>query len=140
MDFTQEVYLQAFKNRGKFAGNSAFSTWLYSVAFHLGLNQIRRNKTLAIKSTDESFSVELVDTSTNTPEDISIRRETIDAIRAEINILPEAYRLPLMLLYYEKMSYKDMSTKLKMKIGTLKSLVHRAKGLLKNALNKRGIK
>ncbi|MCB1200602.1 MAG: sigma-70 family RNA polymerase sigma factor [Leptospiraceae bacterium] len=139
MDFTQEVYLQAFKNMNKFAGNSAFSTWLYSVALNLGLNQIRRRKIIKTQSSDAEFSEELVDSRDETPENQSIRQETIETIRSEIELLPENYRLPLMLFYYEEMSYQKISEKLNIKEGTLKSLVHRARNLLKDALKKRGI-
>jgi len=43
-DFTQEVYLQFYKNFHKYDGKSKLSTWIYSLALNLGLNKIKKKQ------------------------------------------------------------------------------------------------
>lgn len=58
----------------------------------------------------------------------------MDKLQKELMNLPEEYRLPLILLFYEKLSYKEMSEKLNIPEGTLKSLVYRGKLRLKEKI------
>ncbi|MBI3394669.1 MAG: hypothetical protein HY042_02425, partial [Spirochaetia bacterium] len=48
--------------------------------------------------------------------------------------LPDAYRVPLLLYYYEKLPYGEIAEKLGLKEGTLKSNIHRGKIILRSKL------
>ena len=123
-DFVQDVYIFTSGKRGKFAGKSKFSTWLYSVAMNFGLSRL--------KSTEES----LTDIEENESGIVNklIEGELKNEIAMALEKLPEAYRLPLVLHYYEELPYHEIAKNLGIKEGTIKSNIHRGKKILRQEL------
>ena len=141
LDFAQDVYLQAYRNLHKFEGRSKASTWLYSLAMNLGLNRIKKEKRLkSVAQEPEFFEAELQAPDENQPdravENLLHQAELEKTMQRELQELPELYRLPLVLHYYEHMPYRDISEKLGMAEGTLKSYIYRAKVMLRDRLRK----
>lgn len=131
-DFVQDVYIFASGKRGKFAGKSKFSTWLYSVAMNFGLSRLKKTEKLQLKSTEES----LTDIKENDSGVVNklIEREFKDEIAMALEKLPETYRLPLVLHYYEELPYHEIAKNLGIKEGTIKSNIHRGKKILRQEL------
>lgn len=134
-DFTQEVFLRAYTNLHRFEGRSKASTWLYSLAMNLGLNRIRKEKRVREDSVDpvdmdRRAGVEIDPHAFDDASDIELETR----VRSELDKLPETYRIPLLLHYFEKLPYAEIAEKLGLKEGTLKSLIHRGKILLRSAL------
>jgi len=134
-DFSQDVYLRVMDKIDSFRGDSKPSTWVYSVAMHLGLNRLRRMKRIQFLPEDAEEPI-----TEETPESLLTealdRQETEERVQQELMNLPDSYRVPLLLLYYDRMSYREMSEKLGLPEGTLKSLVHRGKRILRDRLVK----
>jgi RNA polymerase sigma-70 factor (ECF subfamily) len=57
-----------------------------------------------------------------------------DEVRAALLALPDKYRLPLILLYAEEMTYKELSEVLGCPMGTVMSRLHRARKILEREL------
>jgi len=144
LDFSQDVYLQAYNKLHLFAGKSKFSTWLYSLALNLGLNKLNKDKRLKISYSENQDTLDYLveQTAGDLNEDpfaqIS-QKEFENLIMDSLNKLPESYRLPIILFYYDKVSYEDIAASLGIKVGTLKSNIHRGKLLLRDTLIKAGI-
>lgn len=134
-DFSQDVYLRVMDKIDSFRGDSKSSTWVYSVAMNLGLNRLRRMKRIQFIPEDAGEPI-----TEDTPESLLTealdRQETEKRVQQELMNLPDSYRVPLLLLYYDRMSYREMSEKLGLSEGTLKSLVHRGKRILRDRLVK----
>lgn len=128
-DFAQSVYVFALKQLGKFAGRSAFSTWLYRLAWNFGLEDLRRKKRF-VTETIENFDIAAHEPETSFDED------EITELRQHIATLPDNYRIPLILLFFENMPYSEISEITGMKEGTLKANVHRAKHILRQKMEK----
>lgn len=128
-DFTQSLYPFALKQSHKFSGLSAFSTWLYRVAWNFGLEDLRKKKRLATETLD-GHEIAFSDPEADFDE------QEIQTLRRYISELPDAYRIPLILLYYEKMPYAEIAAITGIKEGTLKANVHRGKQILKNKMGK----
>lgn len=134
-DFVQDVYLQIYEKYDTFLKKSKINTWIYSVALHLGLSKIKKN---------QKFKEILKEKTNEIQETLMFEKEAFQDVSEEqksrvqmlLSELPEMYRLPIILFYYEKLSYKEMSEKLKIPEGTLKSLVYRGKLLLRDKLLK----
>ena len=126
-DFVQSVYLFALKKFHLFEGRSAFSTWLYRLAWNFGLEDLRKKKRLNELDIAD-FDLPAAEIS----EEIDEGKVT--QLRAEIKKLPEKYRLPLIMLYFEKMSYQEIQKMTGIREGTLKANVYRAKQWLHQAL------
>ncbi|MBI38058.1 MAG: RNA polymerase subunit sigma-70 [Leptospiraceae bacterium] len=136
-DFVQDAFLRAYDKWETFEGRSKRSTWLYSLALNLGLNRLSKKKRMPDFSTEPGILDETV-ASPDTPESIvteMLEQEEVEGMLQEaLQELPENYRLPIVLLYFEKLSYKEMSEKLGTSEGTLKSLVYRGKMQLRDRL------
>ncbi len=136
-DFMQEVFIQIYEKWSSYKKESKISTWIYSIALNLGLNKIKKNKKLKelIKSEE---NIEQVIAIQSSPEFSLIDEENNDFIsstlRKEIFNLPQKYRLPLFLYYYENLSYKEISNVLDVPEGTIKSLIYRGKIALREKI------
>lgn len=126
-DFVQSFYPFALKQLGKFAGRSSFSTWLYRVAWNFGLEDLRRKKRL----TTETLDTTEIAAAEPEPE---FDEAEIDVLRHHIAALPDQYRIPLILLFFENMPYAEISHLTGVKEGTLKANVHRAKNILRQKM------
>ena len=136
-DFIQNVYLHSFNKKNSFKGRSKFSTWLYSVALNYGLNELRLSKRESnsmenLKLALSHFYKTKGEASSN--EHLTEEEELKAEVRKELFNLPKIYRICLILFYYEGLSYKQISQKLEIKEGTIKSYIHRGKRLLKDKL------
>ena len=139
MDFVQDAFLRAYDKWETFEGRSKRSTWLYSLALNLGLNRLSKQKRMPSFAAEPGILDETV-AAADTPESIvteMLEREEVEGMLQEaLEELPENYRLLIVLLYYEKMSYREMSERLDASEGTLKSLVYRGKMQLRDRLKK----
>jgi RNA polymerase sigma-70 factor (ECF subfamily) len=128
-DFVQSLYPFALRQSHKFSGRSAFSTWLYRVAWNFGLEDLRRKKRIVTEAIDN------YEIPANEPE-TEFDEQEIDDLRKHIAALPDGYRLPLIMLFYENMGYAEISSLTGVKEGTLKANVHRAKAILRQKLGR----
>lgn len=137
LDFTQDVYLQAYKKVSSFKGRSKPSTWLYSLALNLGLNKIRKNKKILFKDSKEDLDAFLAPEN-DQPDKIVLemlnRKDVKNKIEKALWELQESYRLPLLLYFFEEMPYKEISKSLEIPEGTIKSYVYRGKIQLRDKL------
>lgn len=128
-DFAQSVYPFALKQIAKFAGRSAFSTWLYRLAWNFGLEDLRRKKRLTTVDLD-GFDVAAPE------QESEFDEHEIAALRRHIGELADGYRIPLIMLFFENMQYSEIAALTGVKEGTLKANVHRAKNILRAKMGK----
>lgn len=133
LDLTSRTFLAAFESlRSHRYGDLKVKPWLYRLATNAHLDQCRagRRWMLRMPLLDRwmaSVSVPL--------PDVSLKQQSeADVVRCAIQQLPEAYRSPLMLRYYEDLSFRDLAQTLGMGEATARSRVHRGLRLLKHEL------
>jgi RNA polymerase sigma-70 factor (ECF subfamily) len=124
-DATQEVFIQLWQKIAGFAGNSRFSTWLYSVASNVTITYMRKQKSWL----QRVFSQETV----IVPE-LSSHDSTVSLDELIIK-LPEQARIVFVLHAIEGRRHEDIATTLKIATGTSKAQFHRAKTLLQEWMN-----
>lgn len=129
-DLTQEIFLKAFERLSTFKGTSKFPTWLYRIGRNMANMKYRKKQ---LPEVDREIISQTPCTKA-TPEKIAIDEETKGLIRIHLNRLPGVYQNPLVMYYFENMSYQEISDKLNLKMNTLKSYILRGKELLKNWL------
>ena len=141
LDFAQDVYLRAYDRLDSFRGDAKPSTWLYSLALNLGLNRLKKNKRLKMKELpgDERWTIDDLESADDDPLAQLTDIELENIVREELNELADTYRIPLILCYFDKLSYRDIADRLEIKEGTLKSYIHRGKALLRERLLRREI-
>ncbi|TGK02963.1 sigma-70 family RNA polymerase sigma factor [Leptospira langatensis] len=134
-DFTQDVFLKAFESLSTFKGRSKFSTWLFSIARNEIIRRYRKEHP-EVDASIEGLSSGQTGEGFSSQESEILERETTEKIRSLVDRLPELYRKPISLHYFENMSYKDISENLNLKMNTLKSYIFRGKEILRDWLKK----
>lgn len=144
MDLTQDVFMMALKSIHRFKGESALSTWLYSIAVHHCINVSRRKRRVLFFSLDknvmvgdEGISVEPVDPKGDT-EDYLVRREREARVQNAIEALIPEYRIVVILKYIEDKSYEEIAQICNIPVGTVGSRLSRAIEELKKILKDDG--
>lgn len=121
-DVVQETYIRAYGSlsKGKFRGESSIDTWLYSIARN---ESLRMNEKLMREERKEKKLIESDDTAEENGDD------TIALLQENILELPEKYGsvLSLVSLGY---SLNQISEKLGLNIGTVKSRISRGKKII----------
>ncbi|OGS44662.1 MAG: hypothetical protein A2539_06850 [Elusimicrobia bacterium RIFOXYD2_FULL_34_15] len=138
-DISQEVFIKVFKSLTKFRGESSFSTWLYSIAKNIFINESKRyyNKKKSIEtSLDDNENLKLLNISDgyNVVEEFEIR-ELQEKVRQAIQQLPEEFIFVVILYYLEGFSYEEIAKIMDSSIGTVKSRLSRGKEHLKEILS-----
>jgi len=130
-DFTQEVFLKAYRSLSNFEGRSRFSTWLYKIAYNTAINEVNRRK--EYRSLAEEDADKLIN-SGETPEKLALRNAAKEAVRAAINELPERFRVCIDLFYFYDRSYQEIEAITGFPVNTIKSHVFRSKIILREKL------
>lgn len=127
-DFTQEVFLKAFRYLAEFQGRSRFSTWLYRIAYNTAINGVKRRKEYHSLAEDAELSDH------DGPERQALREAVRGAVREAVADLPEKYRICVDLYFFYDRSYQEIETVTGYPVNTIKSHVFRAKKILKDKL------
>jgi RNA polymerase sigma-70 factor, ECF subfamily len=131
-DFTQEVFLKAYRSLSMFEGRSRFSTWLYKIAYNTAINEVNRRKEYYSLAEEDA---EKLTNGGETPERIMLRNAAKEAVREAIMELPERFRVCIDLFFFYDRSYREIEAITGIPVNTIKSHVFRAKTLLKEKLD-----
>ncbi len=132
-DVCQEVFIKVYQKIVEFKGESKFSTWIASIAYHQSLNYLRKKRRLNETSFDEDTAILNIPTAI-TPEQIFTSNEMKRNVKLIVESLPLAYRTVITLFYLEEFSYPEIVQITGMAEGTIKSHLFRARNLLKEKL------
>ncbi|MGE0126935.1 MAG: RNA polymerase sigma factor [Blastocatellales bacterium] len=133
-DVTQEVFMTLMRGDGNYdPSRGSFSAYLFGVARNQVLRRLEKDRFLAPICDNEE------DGDSSTPESLIAltdplgdltRKEMIASVRQAVLALPAHYREVVVLCDLHEMSYADASAALGCAVGTVRSRLHRARGLL----------
>ena len=132
-ELTEETFVKLVLKRPRFSGDSAFKTWLYTIARHVAIDFLRRRRQDV--STEECM--ELVDQQANLEREFLKQEQKIQLHDAMKQLKPE-YRQVLWLYYFADFSHKDIAKILGKTTHNVEMLASRARQALKIILNKEG--
>ena len=127
-DLAQDTFIKAYTNITKFRGLSAFSTWLYRIAYNVFYDYVRRNKL-----TDDIDTSAVARSSTTTP-DVNLRMDVYDALRR----LNDKERTCIVLQLIDGYQINKISEITCLPTGTVKSHIFRGKEKLTTFLKQNG--
>lgn len=135
-DISQEVFLRVHQYRSRYTPSGKFSTWIFSIAHHLFIDSIRKKRWLISWPRKEDDPDELVDfaSPTHSAAEISENQDLTAKVKSCIQGLPFLQKEALILREYEQMGYDEIGAILNKSLGTVKTLIHRARENLKNKL------
>ena len=122
----QESFLRFFAGISAFRGESAIFTWLVRVAMNTAITR-KRKKTPRTGEYVECLYEEL-------PEAQAVRDETAAQVRLAVRELPEEFREVIVLRDMQGVEYQEIAEILDIPVGTVKSRIYRARGILAEKL------
>ncbi|RJP25182.1 MAG: sigma-70 family RNA polymerase sigma factor [Deltaproteobacteria bacterium] len=131
-DLTQETFLRAWRFIKSFRPKEKLSTWLFSIAKNLCIDELRRMRngtTVDIDAVDPEALVSEGDHGGN-PLDASIRLQEGDMLRRAIARMPEKYRACIILFYFNELSYEEIAQVMDISLSNTKILLFRGKKML----------
>lgn len=134
-DIANEVFLELWRQAGKFEGRSQVTTWLLGIARFKVLTERRKRRELEL---DEDYAGNIADDA-DTPEVTELKRDKAAALRALIDKLPEAQRIVIDLAYYHGKSVAEIGEVLEIPAATVKTRMFYARKALGEALGAAGI-
>lgn len=138
-DLAQEAFFRAWRGMSGFQFESAFSTWLFRLTTNVCLDFLRAKKRkptvslTTVDDSDEETQLELPDLTQN-PEALLLAAEDRALVARALNELPVEYRQILTMRAINDMSYAEIGAVLKLREGTVKSRLSRARFALRNNL------
>jgi RNA polymerase sigma-70 factor, ECF subfamily len=143
-DVVQEAYVRAFANLAKFRGDSSLATWLSRIVLNEAFGRIRRRRPsvdltgIESRPPSQGQIIPFPHSSPQLdPERTMAQREIQLILERAIDELPEAFRTVLVARVIEEMSVEETADLLGLRTETVKTRLHRARSLLKDALEKR---
>lgn len=130
-DITQQVFLKMLYSIGQFRGDSGFSTWLYRLVVNACMDEARRAKPREL--TTNTANVDDLAEPDSHEQDFA-RQQTARSVRAALSALPAKFRLPILLRYFEDLSYEEMAAAMNCSMGTVASRLNRGHKMLARKL------
>lgn len=140
-DILQEVFLSVYQNLNDFDESLKFSSWIYRITHNKTISAWRKASSRPkIISTDEDNDLfKFIASDENILKDLEKKCDA-KLIKKVLGNIDEKYRDPLVLKFLEDKDYKEISDILKKPMGTVATLINRAKNKLKEELVKMEIK
>ena len=138
-ELVQETFLRVHRARERYSPDARFSTWLYTIANHLALNELRRPRRQREHRSVEGGNGDgeplvLAGEKPRAEEEIDARRLG-GAVEQALSELPERQRAALWLTAVEGLSYAEVASTLETSEKSVKALVHRARRALADHLH-----
>jgi RNA polymerase sigma-70 factor (ECF subfamily) len=139
-DLAQSVFIQVHKSAARYQVTAKFTTWLFTIARNLCLNEIRRRSRHPADSLDATPTDpdqpprQYEDAKTFAPDEAAQQNELAGKIEEALAALPENQRTAIILFQRQEMSYEEIGEVLGTSLSATKSLIHRGRETLKERL------
>lgn len=142
-DVAQEVFIKVYSNLKKFNEQSSLFTWIYRITMNACYDEIKREKKISffrnyVEEDGEEEEIEREDPNQNVHEIVEERLNRAKLI-ATLKRLPKEQRALIVLRDIRGFSYWKIADMLKLKLGTVKSQINRARRKLKDELEASGL-
>jgi len=121
-DLLQDTFVQALSHFDRLDSVVSIRAWLFTVARHIALNNLRRKQVTANISWEQLIKH-------SDQEDPRLER-----IRQAIKRLPDEHQETMLLRWQDQLSYEEISEVLKIPVGTVRSRLHNAIGKIRALL------
>jgi RNA polymerase sigma-70 factor, ECF subfamily len=141
-DIVQKVFVQVYKASDRYRPTAQFSTWIFTIARNLTLNEIRRrSRKPPLDSMDAAAEPEGVlppreykDIRGRTAGEETMQRELLERIDIGISELPENQKAAMLLCKEGDLRYEEIAKALGCSVSAVKSLLFRARETLKRRI------
>ncbi|MDQ6936059.1 MAG: RNA polymerase sigma factor SigE [Actinomycetota bacterium] len=131
-DLTQEVFVRVFRSLHTYTPGT-FEGWLHRITTNLFLDQARRKARIRFDALSDDAGQRLP-SALPTPDAAYLERLFDADVEAALGALPPDFRAAVVLCDVEGLSYEEISDVLGVKMGTVRSRIHRGRTMLREAL------
>ena len=142
-DLTMVTFGKAFNSLQLYTPTNNFSTWLFTIATHVGLDESRKKRietvsidNYSVTTSDNATEIE-IPSDEDDPEADIIRQQRFQQLREVVTMLKPRYRHLVELRYFEELSYEEIAERTGLPPGTVSNMLYRAHGLLYKLLKNR---
>lgn len=134
-DLTQEVFIRVFRSLASYTPGT-FEGWLHRITTNLFLDMTRRRQRIRFERLGEETAARLHGAEPTPAQAFDDRQLEPDIQEALADLVPE-YRAAVILCDLEGLSYQEIAAALGVKLGTVRSRIHRGRAQLRAALDHR---
>lgn len=134
-DLEQEVYIKVWKNSDKYKECGNFKSWICTIAKNLSKDYLKSaTRKVSMNSESEDEVINKIQDSKSTPEQNVVRTFRKKRIKKAIDNLKPKFKEIIIMYEINGLSYDEISNKLDIPIGTVKSRLYNAKKILAEEL------
>ena len=130
-DLTQEVFVRVFRSLASYTPGT-FEGWLHRITTNLFLDQVRRKARIRFDALPDD--AERLPSRERGPAQVYDETHFDHDVQAALDALPPDFRAAVVLCDLEGLSYEEIAATLGVKIGTIRSRIHRGRSQLRAAL------
>ncbi|GAB3449307.1 RNA polymerase sigma factor SigE [Streptomonospora sediminis] len=134
-DLTQEVFIRVFRSLSSYTPGT-FEGWLHRITTNLFLDTARRKARIRFEGFSDNADDRLQGREPSPAQSFDDRHFDAD-VQAALDDLPAEFRAPVVLCDIEGLSYEEIAATLGVKLGTVRSRIHRGRAQLRKALEHR---
>jgi len=134
-DLTQDVFVRVFKSLSSYSPGT-FEGWLHRITTNLFLDRARRKQRIRFDALADDAAERLQGRELSPAQAYDERHLDAD-IQAALDALAPEYRAAVVLCDIEGLTYEEIAASLGVKLGTVRSRIHRGRAQLRTALEHR---
>ena len=137
-DIIQEAFIRAYQNLNDFDSGLKFSSWIYRITHNQVVSHWRKSQSRPQTAQTDDDLLQWIVSDEDLTKDLArkLDRETIKSV---LQNLDAKYREVLVLKFLEQKSYEEMSDILQKPVGTIGTLVSRAKQQFRTIANEQSV-
>jgi RNA polymerase sigma factor (sigma-70 family) len=131
-DLTQEVFVRVFRSLSSYTPGT-FEGWLHRITTNLFLDQARRKSKIRFDALADDADAKMPGRAPS--PDVQMNDRLLDDdVEAALADLPPDFRAAVVLCDIEGLSYEEIADVLDLKLGTVRSRIHRGRSMLRKSL------
>ena len=130
-DLTQETFVRVFRSLADFSPGT-FEGWLHRITTNLFLDMVRRRQRIRFDALPED--TERLPGTAPSPEQVYADTHLDPQVQAALDALSPEFRVAVVLCDIEGLTYEEIAATLGIKLGTVRSRIHRGRVQLRQAL------
>ena len=141
-EVAQDVFIKVWRALPGYDGRAAFPTWLYAIARNAAISALRRRRDwvslsdeATLQQAEAALAAQQGGFGSAADASAGVRSAAeLEAVDRALSELPDKQRQVVTLFYLQERSYDEVAALLAMPLGTVKTLLHRARGRLEQSL------
>ena len=131
-DLTQEVFVRVFRSLSTYTPGT-FEGWLHRITTNLFLDQARRKAKIRFDALTDDADARIPSRSAS-PDNAVMDGMFDEDVESALSDLPPTFRAAVVLCDVEGLSYEEIADVLDLKLGTVRSRIHRGRAMLRKSL------